>query len=150
MARKTDIQEWEKPENLILLRGWKQNGLTNREIADNIGITDRTLYAWMKKSRTIAKTMLLGKDHAKFIIENTLFEKARSGNTTAMIFWLKNNWRSKYSDSPKTDIELEEVKKRLEIMEIEKQIKRNQLELSSELSDVTIEFVEVDNDEPDN
>lgn len=140
---------WLEKDNLILLNGWKRNGLTDEQIAENMGISRRTFYNWRNKYPQLEKVTKLGKEHANFAVENALFKKAISGNTTAMIFWLKNNWRSKYSDSPKTDIELEEVKKRLEIMEIEKQIKQNQLELGSELSDVTIEFVEVDNDEQD-
>ncbi|ANU78893.1 terminase small subunit [Weissella phage WCP30] len=115
-----------------------------------MGISRRTFYNWRNKYPQLEKVTKLGKEHANFAVENALFKKAINGNTTAMIFWLKNNWRSKYSDSPKTDIELEEVKKRLEIMDVEKQIKQNQLELGSKMSDVKIEFVEVDNDEQDN
>lgn len=140
---------WLEKDNLILLNGWKRNGLTDEQIAENMGISRRTFYNWRNKYPQIEKVTKLGKEHANFAVENALFKKAIGGNTTAMIFWLKNNWRSKYSDSPKTDIELEEVKKRLEIMEIEKQIKKNQLELGSELSDVNIEFIEVKNDEQD-
>lgn len=141
---------WLEKDNLILLNGWKRNGLTDEQIAENMGISRRTFYNWRNKYPQLEKVTKLGKEHANFAVENALFKKAINGNTTAMIFWLKNNWRSKYSDSPKTDIELEEVKKRLEIMDVEKQIKQNQLELGSNLSDVKIEFVEVDNDEQDN
>lgn len=141
---------WLEKDNLILLNGWKRNGLTDEQIAENMGISRRTFYNWRNKYPQLEKVTKLGKEHANFAVENALFKKAINGNTTAMIFWLKNNWRSKYSDSPKTDIELEEVKKRLEIMDVEKQIKQNQLELGSKLSDVKIEFVEVDNDEQDN
>ena len=138
---------WLEKDNLILLNGWKRNGLTDEQIAENMGISRRTFYNWRNKYPQLEKVTKLGKEHANFAVENALFKKAIGGNTTAMIFRLKNNWRSKYSDSPKTDIELEEVKKRLEIMEIEKQIKKNQLELGSELSGVNIEFIEVKNDE---
>lgn len=141
---------WLEKDNLILLNGWKRNGLTDEQIAENMGISRRTFYNWRNKYPQLEKVTKLGKEHANFAVENALFKKAINGNTTAMIFWLKNNWRSKYSDSPKTDIELEEVKKRLEIMDVEKQIKQNQLELGSKMSDVKIEFVEVDNDEQDN
>ena len=99
MGKLIDAKDWEKADKLILLRGWKRNGLTNKQIAENIGISERTFYLWMKKSKVISQTMLFGKQHAKFIVENALFEKARNGNTTAMIFWLKNNWREKYTDS---------------------------------------------------
>lgn len=105
MGRVSKFKQWETPENVILLRGWKQNGLTNKEIAENMGITERTLYNWIDKSRIIAQCLVIGKEQARFIMENALFEKGRKGNVTAMIFWLKNNWREKYSDTQRTPME---------------------------------------------
>ena len=98
--------DWTEPENLILIQGWKRNGLTNEEIAKNIGINAKTLWAWQRKERDlprgqrpISNALKIGRQQANFVIENKLFERARQGNTTAMIFWLKNNWRDKYNDS---------------------------------------------------
>lgn len=98
--------DWTEPENLILIQGWKRNGLTNEEISKNIGINAKTLWAWQRKERDlprgqrpISNALKIGRQQANFVIENKLFERARQGNTTAMIFWLKNNWRDKYNDS---------------------------------------------------
>lgn len=129
MGKLIDVKDWEKADKLILLRGWKRNGLTNKQIAENIGISERTFYLWMKKSKVISQTMLLGKQHAKFIVENALFEKARNGNTTAMIFWLKNNWRDKYSDTIKTPEELAQIKEQIEILKIDRARKQKELDL---------------------
>ena len=108
MAR-SKYEEWIKPENLILIQGWKRDGLTDEEIANNIGISRMTLHRWQEREkqkhdetgskRYICDALKIGKQQANFVIENKLFEKARKGNTTAMIFWLKNNWRDKYNDS---------------------------------------------------
>lgn len=98
-------EEWIKPENLILIQGWKRDGLTDEQIAHNIGINRSTLRRWQKRERErgdscpICNALKISKQQANFVIENKLFEKARAGNTTAMIFWLKNNWRDKYNDS---------------------------------------------------
>lgn len=92
-------KEWLEPENLLLLQGWKRDGLTDEQIAHNIGINVRTLWKWKAKYGQIKQALKIGKQQANFIIENELFKKARKGNTTAMIFWLKNNWRDKYNDS---------------------------------------------------
>ena len=92
-------KEWLEPENLLLLQGWKRDGLTDEQIAHNIGINVRTLWKWKAKYGQIQQALKIGKQQANFIIENELFKKARKGNTTAMIFWLKNNWRDKYNDS---------------------------------------------------
>lgn len=64
-----------------------------------MGVRRETLYDWKNKYPNIANALKVGKQQANFIIENELFRKAIGGNTTAMIFWLKNNWRNKYNDS---------------------------------------------------
>lgn len=92
-------KEWLKPEKLVLLQGWKRNGLTDEEIAKNIGISRKTLSEWKSKYRNIGDALKIGKQQANFIVENKLFKRAKDGNVTAMIFWLKNNWRDKYNDS---------------------------------------------------
>lgn len=96
---------WLKKENLLLLRGWKMNGLTDEQIAANIGVNVRTLGKWKEKYGQIGQALKRGKEHANYAVENELLKKALSGNTTAIIFWLKNNYREKYSDSQKTPLE---------------------------------------------
>ena len=96
---KGQYKKWLEKENLVLIQGWKMNGLTDEQIAKNIGIAPRTLERWKKKYSQISRVLKIGHEQANFIIENELFAKATQGNTTAMIFWLKNNWRDKYNDS---------------------------------------------------
>lgn len=92
-------KKWLEPESLILLQGWKRDGLTDEQIAQNVGVRRETLYAWKKRFPNINNALKRGREQSNFIIENKLFQVALSGNTTAMIFWLKNNWRDKYNDS---------------------------------------------------
>lgn len=103
-------QKWLEPENLLLLQGWKRDGLTDEQIAEKIGITPRTLERWKSKYSQIRQVLKVGKEQANFIIENELFKKAKSGNVTAMIFYLKNNWREKYNDSQLSPDELKLAK----------------------------------------
>lgn len=98
-------KKWLESENLLLLQGWKYKGLTDEQIAHNIGVSPRTLERWKKNYSQICRALKRGKDHANFAVENALLKKALSGNTTAMIFWLKNNYREKYTDDV-TDPEL--------------------------------------------
>ena len=105
-------KKWLEPENLLLLQGWKRDGLTDEQIAEKIGITPRTLERWKSKYSQIRQVLKVGKEQANFIIENELFKKAKNGNVTAMIFYLKNNWRDKYNDSQLSPDELKLAKAR--------------------------------------
>jgi hypothetical protein len=73
-------------------------GLTDEEIAVILGISTRTLNYW-KKSPEFLQSLKRGKLKADFQIAKSLYEKAKAGDTTAMIFWLKNRrpdlWRDK-------------------------------------------------------
>lgn len=103
-------QKWLEPENLLLLQGWKRDGLSDEQIAQKIGIAPRTLERWKSKYSQIRQCLKMGKEQANFIIENELFKKAKNGNVTAMIFYLKNNWREKYNDSQLSTDELKLAK----------------------------------------
>jgi len=115
-------KKWLESENLLLLQGWKTKGLTDKQIADNIGINVRTLDKWKVKYRQIGQSLKRGKEHANYAVENALLKKALSGNTTAMIFWLKNNYREKYSDSQKTPLEEQLTKQQIKRAEAETKI----------------------------
>ena len=95
---KGKYEEWLEPENLVLLHGWKMQGLTDEQIADKIGIAHRTFERWKADHSQIRQAIKGGKQVANFVIENELYKKAKSGNVTAMIFYLKNNYRDKYTD----------------------------------------------------
>lgn len=91
--------KWLEQENLVKLEGWKRNGLTDKQIAHNIGISVKTLDRWKHDFKEIRGALKSGREEINFIVENALLKKALSGNVTAMIFFLKNNWRNKYNDS---------------------------------------------------
>lgn len=44
------INEWLERDKLILLEGWARDGLTDEQIAKNIGISRASLYEWKKRS----------------------------------------------------------------------------------------------------
>lgn len=91
-------KKWLEPESIVLLHGWKMQGLTDEQIAENIGVAPRTFERWKKEHSQIRQAIKGGKEIANFVIENELYKKAKSGNVTAMIFFLKNNYREKYTD----------------------------------------------------
>lgn len=112
---KGQYKKWLENDNLILLQGWKRNGLTDEQIAKNIGISARTLERWKKQYSQICQALKIGHEQANYAVEGKLLKKALSGNTTAMIFWLKNNWRDKYNDS-----ELSPEERKLAVARVEK------------------------------
>ena len=96
---KGKYEYWLTNEGLILLEGWARDGLTDEQIAHNMGITSKTLYEWKNKYGDICESLKKGKEIGDFEVENALFQSAMAGNTTAQIFWLKNRrpdkWREK-------------------------------------------------------
>lgn len=89
-------------------------GLTDEEIAVILGISERTLNYW-KKSPEFLQSLKRGKLKADFQIVKSLYEKAKAGDTTAMIFWLKNRQPTRWRD--KQDLDLRRCEVRFEISE---------------------------------
>ena len=132
------INEWLEKDKLILLEGWARDGLTDEQIAKNIGINRTTLYDWKKKETNIADALKKGKEIIDFEVENALLKRAlgyeyeeetyENGiltkkvkkqvppDTTAQIFWLKNRkkeqWREKV-EVVKTDEDLQNINKNI-------------------------------------
>lgn len=149
MAR-SKYEDWIKPENLILIQGWKRDGLTDEQIAHNIGINRSTLRRWQKREREkggscpICNALKIGRQQANFIVENKLFEKARKGNTTAMIFWLKNNWRDKYNDSQLSVEERDQAKQRARKLKAEADLAEFQAKMVANPDDVEDKTIIID------
>ncbi|WP_349584743.1 helix-turn-helix domain-containing protein [Leuconostoc citreum] len=96
---KPKYEYWLTDEGLTLIQGWARDGLTDEQISHNMGISRETLNVWRKKYPDISDTLKRGKEVVDREVENALLEKAVGGDTTAMIFWLKNrkpkDWRDK-------------------------------------------------------
>ena len=69
--------------------------LTAEQVADYFGIGRRTFYAMMQRDEEIATRYKKGKARAIGAIAQGLINKARGGDTTSMIFFLKTQagWR---------------------------------------------------------
>lgn len=108
---KTTYKDWETDEKILLLQGWARNGLTNEQIASNMDIVVSTLWEWRKKSPKISNALKIGKDEADIQVENALYKAALEGNTTAMIFWLKNRRSKEWRDKIQQEITTESAVK---------------------------------------
>lgn len=113
-------EQWITEEGLTLLQGWARDGLSNEQIAKNIGINPDTLYTWKKKYPEISEAIKKGKEVADYEVENATFMAARGyykeedmvtnkgevvtvkkwypPNPTLNIFWLKNRKKKIWSD----------------------------------------------------
>lgn len=92
--------KWEQvKDKLILIEGWARDGLTNKEIAEKLGINPDTLYKYQKQYPEFSETLKKGKEIVDYQVENALLQNALDGNVTAQIYWLNNRkpkqWKNK-------------------------------------------------------
>ena len=123
---KGKYQKWLEPESLILLEGWARDGLTDEQIAKNMGISVATLYNWKNTYLEILEALKKGKEVIDNIVENALLKRALGHrydevtieggietkrvtkevqpDTTAQIFWLKNRRPDKWRDKQNVEV----------------------------------------------
>lgn len=54
---KGKYEKWLEPDGLLLLQSWARDGLTDEQIAGNMGISHTTLYEWRKKYPNISEAL---------------------------------------------------------------------------------------------
>ena len=94
---KGKYEEWLEPEGLLKIEGWAKDGLTDEQIAHNMGINVATLYVWKKKYSEISEVLKKGKEVADRQVENALFKRALGYSykeTTSELFVDKNTGKS--------------------------------------------------------
>lgn len=122
---KGKYEEWLQPEGLLKIEGWARDGLTDEQIAHNMGVAYSTLKNWKNDHMAILAALKKGKEVVDRQVENALLQRALgyeyeevsekyeygilterkvvkkqvAPDTTAQIFWLKNRkpeeWRDK-------------------------------------------------------
>lgn len=58
------------------LEGWARDGLSDEQIAKNVGINKATLYEWIKRFPDISAAIKKGKAPVDFEVENALLKRA--------------------------------------------------------------------------
>ena len=122
--------EWITEEGLLKIEGWARDGLTDEQIAENIGVSRSTLNDWKKKHPNISDTLKRGKEVIDRHVENALLKRALgyeyiettkeltdlgltvtkqvtkqvAPDTTAQIFWLKNRKPKEWRDKKETEV----------------------------------------------
>ena len=118
--------KWEQvKDKLTLVEGWARDGLTNEQIASNLGIGETTFYKIIKEHSEVSEVLKKGKEIIDYEVENALLKRALGytktlkkqkvtkdgdvveikeevhvpADTTAQIYWLNNRkpkqWRNK-------------------------------------------------------
>jgi predicted DNA-binding protein (UPF0251 family) len=127
---KGKYDEWLELENLSRLERWKGDGLTDGQIAQNMGISESTFYEWKRTYPEISEALKKGRDVVASIVENATMKNAKgydyfedtytiiagelaltkrvkkhaAGNATAQIFLLKNYAPDRFYDrSPRAE-----------------------------------------------
>lgn len=73
---KAKFEKWLEKENLILLEGWRRDGLTLEQIAHNMGVRRETLFVWCKQYPNIDNALKKGEEVAIYEVENALYKSA--------------------------------------------------------------------------
>lgn len=128
IGRKGKFAEWLTADGLTRLTGWARDGLTDDQIAANMGVSRTTLYDWYNRFPDILNAVKKGKKPVDTQVENALLKRAlgydyeetiteveeyAGGKTkkhvrkvtkhvapdvTAQIFWLKNRKPKQWRD----------------------------------------------------
>lgn len=69
-------QKWIEPEGQTLIQGWRRDGLSDDQVAKNMGISRSTLHAWIAKHKAISDAYKKGSEVAVYEVENALYKSA--------------------------------------------------------------------------
>ena len=79
--------------DLAKIESYAALGLTREQVAHNLGFSFKT-WTRYNKNGSLEEAYTRGKSKGISVIANALYKKAREGNTTAQIFFLKcNGWK---------------------------------------------------------
>lgn len=122
--------EWLEPDGLLRIEGWARDGLTDEQIAHNMGITTSTLYEWKKRYSEFAESLKKNKEVVDIEVENALLKRALGyfveeekviesekdgrrvektrkhvpADVTAQIYWLKNRKKNIWRDKQEQEV----------------------------------------------
>ena len=137
---KGKYEYWLTPDGLLLLKAWARDGLTDEQIASNMGITAKTLYEWKKRYSDICKSLKKGKEVVDIEVENTediegLIEAIIKANKNLVDSNNNNNWEMMGKD----------IKKLQELIATLEQVKEKEDKKKEELEKVNSNSIDSSN-----
>ena len=142
------LEEGVVEDKLLLIEAWARNGVPNKDIASNLGISEPTFYKLKKVHKDVDKALKSGKEVLDVKVENALIKKAIgytvtdvktktkvltngdietetteikkhiAGDTGAIIFFLKNRMPKVWRDRKDQDVNLSTADKLTEYFNI--------------------------------
>lgn len=80
-GRRGKYEDWLDEDSLLKVQGWARDGLSNEQIAHNMGITFHTLYKWQDKYSELREALKKGKEVVDREVENALLKRAMGYET---------------------------------------------------------------------
>ena len=77
MARRGKHEYWLTKDGLLLIEGWKRDGLSDEQVARNMGCSYSTLRVWRDKFPAISAALKKGREVVVREVENALIKRAR-------------------------------------------------------------------------
>ena len=137
IGRKGNYAEWLTDDGLTIIQGWARDGLTNEQIAHNIGVTGRTFNEWVSRFPSLSSCLKKGKAPVDIEVENALLKRALGytdeetiteiielpggkqrkqvrkvkkvfpPDVTAQIFWLKNRKPKQWREKVENNVSVD-------------------------------------------
>ncbi|MCE5058183.1 helix-turn-helix domain-containing protein [Mammaliicoccus sciuri] len=126
MTRLSYYEKMGISDKLGLVEGWKRDGLTDVQIAKNLGVGKNSVIKWKNEIQEFRDAIKKGKEVSDYELENALHKRAvgyyyeeetvtnqgevvtvkkyEHANPTSLIFALKNRLPHKYRDKIEQDI----------------------------------------------
>ena len=80
-GKRGKYEDWITDDGLLKVQGWARDGLSNEQIAQNMGITFQALYKWQDKYSELREALKKGKEVVDREVENALLKRAMGYET---------------------------------------------------------------------
>lgn len=85
VGRRGKYEDWLTEDGLIKVQGWARDGLSNEQIAHNMGINKDTLYTWQRRFPDFSDALKKSKEVVDREVENALLKRAMGYETVEEI-----------------------------------------------------------------
>lgn len=73
---RVSMSDWETEGSLLLLQGWKRDGFQDKEIAQKIGVTPKTICEWKSRSELIREALNKTREEWHKELEQAMYKRA--------------------------------------------------------------------------